>query len=382
MISRYKIVDLGFFSRCCVLVGALIAIGFLCCDSRNRASFSIGSVLEKDIERENIGKLDKKVHRELSNETIADGQSRETAAASSNTRKASESSRRFVGTDLDEQWILNRLANEPPKDFISVGNTSVVFKMFFETRPHAAFKPAARSRPKGHVAEIAAYRLGRCLELNNVPPVISRRIKRKTMSGGLTIRQATVWHKLDARIKWNRDGFVQGAAIYWVPAMRNLNLESRRNTQRWLRWLDIDGEVPEAVRPLAKDISNMLSFDYLIGNGDRFSGGNMKGDPQGRFLFLRDHDLAFPRKLSKRLHRRIANRMLSAKRFSRGFFHRLRTLTRERFQDELNRDPLSAKGPLLDGRQLAGLFDRREALLSHISSLVQLYGTDRVLIFP
>jgi hypothetical protein len=126
----------------------------------------------------------------------------------------------------------------------------------------------------------------------------------------------------------------------------------------------------------------MLCFDYLIGNPDRFSGGNIKGDPQGRFLFFRDHDLAFPRKLSEGVHRRIANRMLWAERFSRGFFHNLRRLTRERFQDELKRDPLSDKGPLLDDRQLAGLFDRREALLSHITSLIQLYGTDRVLTFP
>jgi len=126
----------------------------------------------------------------------------------------------------------------------------------------------------------------------------------------------------------------------------------------------------------------MLSFDYLIGNGDRFSGGNIKGDPQGRFLFLRDHDLAFPRKLGEPLHRRIANRMLFAERFSRRFFHNLSELTREAFQREIERDPLSVQGPLLDDRQLAGLFDRREALLSHITSLIQLHGEDRVLAFP
>jgi hypothetical protein len=366
-------------SLCYVSVVALIGIGLPKCSPKNRASFPIGDKNDNSVK---LIKLDKKEYVGLSDATFTNAQSRTTAAAISTAKKANEPSRVFVGTDLDEEWILNRLASEPPKGFISVGNTSVVFKMSFETPPDAAFKPAAWGRPKGHVAEIAAYRLGRCLGINNIPPTISTRIDRKTLRGGLSIKQTTVWHKLDARIKWNEDGSVQGAAIYWVPAMRNLNLESRREMRRWLRWLDIGGEVSEDVRPLAKDISNMLSFDYLIGNGDRFSGGNIKGDPQGRFLFFRDHDLSFPSKLSDRVHRRIANRMLLAKRFSRGFFHNLRMLTRKRFQDELERDPMSAKGPLLDDRQLAGLFDRREALLSHITSLIQLYGMDRVLVFP
>lgn len=323
-----------------------------------------------------------KVYSGLYRYAFANAQNRKSAVTRSIVQRGTEQSRIFIGTDLDEQWLLNRMASEPPEDFISVGNTSVVFKMSFETRPDAAFKPASRGRPKGHVAEIAAYRLGRCLGLDNIPPVISKRISRKTLREGLTIGQATVWRKLDERIMWNADGFVQGAAIYWVPAMRNLGLESRPRMRQWLRWLDIDGEVPEDTRPLAKDISNMLSFDYLIGNPDRFSGGNIKGDPEGRFIFLRDHDLAFPRRLGDRAHRRIANRMLWSKRFSRRFYRKLRTLTRERFQDELNLDPLSVKGPLLDDKQMAGLFDRHEALLSHISSLIQLYGADRVLTFP
>lgn len=383
MIFRFQITNFSFLALCNVSVGALIVFALPNCDSRNRVSVPTGPSISKDDNK--LGKhveLGKTDQAALSDTDNAKSQNQKTATTISAVQEASESSREFVGTDLDEEWILDRLENEPPKGFVSVGNTSVVFRMSFETLPHAAFKPATRRRPRGHVAEIASYRLGRCLGLNNVPPVVSRRISRKTLRRGLTIKQTAVWPELEAQIKWDQDGFVHGAAIYWIPAMRNLNLESRREMRHWVRWLDSDGDESKAVRPLAREISNMLSFDYLIGNRDRFSGGNIKGDPQGRYLYLRDHDLAFPRKLTDRSHRRIANRMLLAKRFSRGFYHKLRQLTRERFQDELKRDPLSAKEPLLDDQQLAGLFDRREALLSHISSLIQLYGTDRVLIFP
>lgn len=375
--------NIGFLALCYVSVGALLVFTLPNCDARKRVFAPTGPSTSK--ENNKLGKrveLDISDQTEMSETAYANSQNAKTAAATSVAQEARESSREFIGTDLDEESIINQLASEPPKGFVSVGHTSVVFRMSFKTQPHAAFKPATLRRPKGYSAEIAAYRLGRCLGINNVPPVVSRRISRKTLRGGLTITQTTVWPELEARIKWNQDDFVYGAAIYWVPAMRNLNLESRDEMRRWMRWLDIGGDEARAVRPLAREISNMLSFDYLIGNRDRFSGGNIKGDPQGRYLYLRDHDLAFPRRLSDRVHRRIANRMLLAKRFSRGFYHKLRKLTRERFQDELKRDSLSTKGPLLDDRQLAGLFDRREALLSHIYSLIQLYGTDRVLTFP
>ncbi|MBN1655826.1 MAG: hypothetical protein JXA30_18820 [Deltaproteobacteria bacterium] len=296
--------------------------------------------------------------------------------------EARRSARSFVGTGLDENRILNHLVKASPRGFVSVGHSSVVFRVRFSSRPDAAYKPAEIKRPKGYLAEIAAYRLARCFDFRNVPPAVSRTFSRKTLRRGLTIGQTTVWPKLEERIDWDEDGSVRGAAIFWVPAMRRLNLESRSEMRRWLKWLDIEGEVPEAMRPLAKDISNMLSFDYLIGNGDRFSGGNIKGDMQGRFIYLRDHDLAFPQKIGDRVHRRIADRMLFAKRFSRVFFRKLSGLTREGLLRELGRDPMSTAAPVLDERQIQGLFDRREALLSHITSLMQLHGEDRVLSFP
>jgi hypothetical protein len=296
--------------------------------------------------------------------------------------RLSEPSFTFIGTELDEDWILNQLLNLSPKGFKSVGATSMVFKMSLGGPIDAAFKAAERTKPRGYLAEIAAYRLARCLGFVNVPPAISRLINRKTIRDGLYTEQTTVWPKLDERLDWDDQGFVHGAAIYWVPAMRDLTIESRREMLRWTQWLDVEGNIPEENKPLAKDISDMLSFDYLIGNFDRFSGSNIKGDPKGRFLYLRDHDIAFPDKLFDTLHRRIANRMLTTKRFSKSFFHKLMELTPERLKQELDLDPISATRPVLDEKQVAGLFDRREALLSHIISLIKLHGEDRVLVFP
>jgi hypothetical protein len=298
------------------------------------------------------------------------------------TAEESAGERRFAGTDLVENDILRELLDAPARTFKPVGNTSVVFKMELAGRFDAAFKPASRERPQGYLHEIAAYRLARLLGLDNVPPAIARGISRQSLREGIGHEQAEQWRDYADQLLWREDGRVRGAAIFWVPGLRDLGLESRRSRETWTGWLRIGGELPEQERALAADLSNALAFDYLIGNPDRFSGGNLKGDSSGSRLYLRDHDLGFPRRLPDGVHRRILRRLLQAERFSRAFFRRLQGLTGERLRDEIALDPAAADGPILDEDQLKSVFDRRDGLWSYIASLVAVYGEDRVLAFP
>ena len=73
---------------------------------------------------------------------------------------------------------------------------------------------------------------------------------------------------------------VEGAAIYWIPDMHELGLDTKDGAARWARWLGQDGELPsrEKYKAQAADVSTMVCFDYLIGNWDRFSGANAQGD--------------------------------------------------------------------------------------------------------
>jgi hypothetical protein len=160
-----------------------------------------------------------------------------------------------------------------------------------------------------------------------------------------------------------------------------VGVDRTRGIARFSQWLRIDGSVPEQQRELAGSVSTMLGFDYLIGNFDRFSGGNARGSADGRRVYLRDHDLAFPHAMRPALHRRLWQRLQHAERFSKSFYRELRRLTRECFELELARDPEGAAGRLLDQRQIDAVFDRHKALLSHIESLIELHGEPRVLIF-
>ena len=73
-------------------------------------------------------------------------------------------------------------------------------------------------------------------------------------------------------------------------------------------------------------------------------------------------------------------RLVEVERFSRQLYLRLKLLTREHVRAELERDPEGAA--LLDERQMDGLFERRETILSHIEAAVEQYGAERVVVFP
>ena len=172
-----------------------------------------------------------------------------------------------------------------------------------------------------------------------------------------------------------------GAAIYWIPSMHDVGVDGKRNVERGSGWLKQGAEIPVARRGLAASISTMVCFDYLIGNWDRFSGGNARGNDVGTWVYMRDHDLAFPARMNESLHRRVLQPMLRAERFSASFYAAVKALDRQSFaaalEDELDRHP----EPLLDTARIDGVMDRRSTLLSHVESLIQLHGRSQVLAF-
>lgn len=283
----------------------------------------------------------------------------------------------FANASLDQDAILKVLIDAPALRFRPVGTSSIVFRATLQADFDAAFKSSSEKRPRAHAAEVAAYRLARLLGMDNVPPAITRRFTSETMRSRLI--PASAWSELRSWIGEDA-GQVTGAAIYWIADIQESGIDTRAGARRYAEWLKHDGVIKDDERMLARDVSNMVAFDCLIGNWDRWSGGNTKGDASGRRLYIRDHDVAFPGRLSEELQRRILDRLTPVERFSAGFVTALRQLTRERFEAELALDPAGAS--LMEGRQIAGMLDRREAVLSHVDALIALRGADSVLVFP
>ena len=71
----------------------------------------------------------------------------------------------FAGTRLSQAEILRGLSVAELKTFRPVGTTSTVFRSALDVPFRAAFKVATQRKPYGAIAEVAAYRLARCLGL-------------------------------------------------------------------------------------------------------------------------------------------------------------------------------------------------------------------------
>jgi hypothetical protein len=284
----------------------------------------------------------------------------------------------FIGTDVDQDQLLDVISTAQSRSFKPVGHTSVVLRMRTVARVTAAMKVRSRDVPRGYQHEIAAYRIARLLGLDNVPPAIYRRVAWDE------VRQRFHEDKLDQRasvrnaVVWDDDRSAPAAAIYWVKGMRSVGYENKSQWSGWLR----DAEIPPGKEPLARDLSTMVVLDLLIGNWDRFSGGNLPSDPARRRAILRDNDRAFSTPLLARRYDALLEGLTRTERFSRSVVERLAELDEEALRHELGLDPSDASAPLLSDTQIADVFDRRATILSYIASLIEERGEARVLVFP
>jgi hypothetical protein len=289
---------------------------------------------------------------------------------------------RFAGHGPDHDFVLEQIVRARPLSFKPINPTGTVMRLRLAAPFDAAFKPVTAVRPLGPAAEVSAYRISRCLGLDAVPPAISREFTAADIRAALDPESRHAWHALRERLGASDDAaMVRGVVIYWINDLSAVGLEKRGGLRLVGDWLHHGGTIPDASRSLAASASTMLAFDYVIGNFDRWSGGNVLGDTRATRVYVRDHDLAFPARMTEKLHRRLWQDLQHAERFSQRFYTALKRLSPECVARELASDPASARGPLLSSRQLEGVFDRREALLSYIESLIALHGEREVLVF-
>jgi len=286
--------------------------------------------------------------------------------------------RRFVGTDAEQDELLEVIASAESRSFKPVGHTSVVLRMRTVARVTAALKVRSREIPRGYQSEIAAYRIGRLLGLDNVPPAIYRRATWKEISRRFHEDAVGRRASVGRAVLWDEDGSAPGVAIYWIKGLRSVGLE---NDKRWRSWVR-EGEIPPGKDTLAQDLSTMAVFDFLIGNWDRFSGGNLPTDPTQRRVLLLDNDRSFSAPLTGRRYEKLLDGLTGTTRFSKELIGHLAALDEASIRAELGRDPGDSVAPLLDDAQLEDVLDRKATILSYVAALIEERGRDQVLFFP
>ncbi|MFO0628005.1 MAG: hypothetical protein U0325_20690 [Polyangiales bacterium] len=250
----------------------------------------------------------------------------------------------------------------------NVGSTSVNLHLRLAGDIDAAWKPRTSTHGETYRAEIAAYRLNRMLGLARVPPAVSRTIPRAALHLAPT-----------SPVIAERDNTVRGAAIYWVPVLRDSLIDRPREIERWSSWLRQGREVPADQRARAEEISTLLVFDFLTGNWDRWSGSNVPMDAAGHLIY-RDNNGAFEEPFVLGLMQNGMSWLRRAQRFSASVIARARALTDASIREEMALDGDPAHPPLTEA-QRRSLLRRRDALMQYVDGLIRRHGEAAVLAF-
>jgi hypothetical protein len=265
------------------------------------------------------------------------------------------------------------------------GGTSLSLRLDFESGGRAAFKPEQifpQSQPR---REIAAYVVDRMLGIGHVPPATAIAVP---MDQLITSIAPAFRGELASRLRVEarpRRGVLRGVASWWIPEIKvamigKLPIDSTDGIVTWKRYLAAGATRPPEVAEFVAQISDMVLFDFLIDNIDRWSGGNARTSPDGRVLYFMDNTLSFTR--NKEAHERTGTYLRRVQVFSRRLVDKVRNFTRDDLVAALSAMDDGGMGPLLTPVELDAVMERRTLAVRYIDELLAAHGAEQVLAFP
>lgn len=281
----------------------------------------------------------------------------------------------FLG--LDEAVILDAIKGRRIIGGRATSGASLSFYFNLEGDIDAAFKPNT-SRGQRWTGEIAAYRLDQLLGLNRVPPATIRRLQVPMLRSLIEDDQEQL-ARFDDEVVADHGTTIRGAVIYWVPTIHRAEVDRLEELEQWTRWLRQGGTIPPERLSHAQQLSDLIVFDYLTGNWDRWSGSNVLWGPERQTLLMMDNNGAFNAVFAEPLTERLRAPLEQVERFSALLVHRLRQLDERELRAALGRT--DSGDLLLTDEQLDALFERRGQILGRLDELVARHGQDAVLCF-
>ncbi|MBK7538509.1 MAG: hypothetical protein IPI49_24705 [Myxococcales bacterium] len=268
---------------------------------------------------------------------------------------------------------------------VNLGGTTLSLRLDFASGGRAAFKPEQVHPGSQPRREIAAFLMDRMLGIGRVPPAasISVSVEQMLAASAPAVRgEVTARVRSEARAK---RGVLRGAASWWIPeikvaAIGKHPIDSTDGIVTWKRYLTIGASRPPEVVSLVAAISDMVLFDFLIDNSDRWSGGNARTSPDGQILYFMDNTMSFSTR--RQGHTRTATYLRRVQQFSRRLVKEVRSLTRERLVAMLHVAAEGELGPLLTEAEIDAVMARREIAITYLDALLAQHGEDQVLVFP
>ena len=289
------------------------------------------------------------------------------------------------------------------------GGSTLTFKCDLKGETVAAFKPLQARKQSNYRAEIAAWRLCELIECDfaipwNRPVRIERNFFNQLYNRSKSKKKDSYRKEL-IDITWTKDGdgsFVYGTLKDWVPNFTRFPIEYKTLWQSWLsqnNYIEefkplkdalsvlsknphtakllsslLDQSPSVTTKQLAAQVSEVLVFDFLVGNWDRFSGvpdwwGVNCQYKDNRIVSI-DNGAAFPTYSNDKVYERF----MMAERFSEHFINALRDLDKEQTFKILFPSPSKH-----ETESFEQFWRQRSQVLNRVDTLSEKYGVERVL---
>jgi len=291
------------------------------------------------------------------------------------------------------------------------GGSTLTFRPVVNGQNAGALKPLQTRRQSNYRAEIASWRLCELLDCAfKIPHNREVRIEYNAfmaMFNRSRSRKVAEYRPQLVDLIWTtEDGkrYLHATLKAWVPDFTRFPIEF---LSLWRPWLSLANDFPEglslseALAPLstrdntrkllpkilqqaptlttaglANQISQVLTFDFLVGNWDRFSGvpswWGVNCQFKGNAIVSIDNGAAF----QPYGHSKVTEHFMSVERFSASFIDELRALDKETTYHLLFPDASVAERVMFER-----FWTQRSAVLSRVDSLIETHGSERVLAF-
>ena len=291
---------------------------------------------------------------------------------------AQDSAGTFLG--MEDDFLISRLRSQPiVRMKLNHGGSSLSFRVDLADGSRAAFKPAQTHLQTIPRKEVAAYRLNRLLGLSAVAPATPRMVSREDMFAHLHGDTLPMLPRIRSETIFDPRGNTAGVMMYWIPTIKDSGLDTTDGIAQTTQWLTPGQKIPANRHALAAQVSDMVVFDFLTANPDRYSGGNMMTNEDGSRLYFMDNTLSFfiepegSEKTRTALHR--------VQRFSRRLYEALGRISETMLAQALGQAS-EGEYEILTKPEIRAVVSRRDYVRRYIDGLVASHGAPEVLYFP
>jgi len=279
---------------------------------------------------------------------------------------------------MDAEYVLQKIRHSRIRGLRPTGGSSVSFRLYLEGDVDAAFKPETIDGFPWRT-EIVAWVLSRLLGLCSVPPATSRIVNVNRLVEKLKKKHPLSARELEEKARVRGKNLLKGAVACWVPDLEATEMETAAGAGKWIAQLSQSAGVKPGYDNDVRQLSSLLLFDYLIANGDRFSGGNVFRTPEARIVFL-DNNAAFSASVSTQRMKKLDNLLKKIEKFSAGFVGRLKSLDMETMTASFRKKISGTR--LLSMEEIRAVMKRRGVILDHVEKIIQKHGRERVMQWP